>query len=103
MQTSYKELMAQRDALEQQIQAARKVELAEAVSKVRSIVTEFSLTSEDVFAPARGQRKASSSGHKVEAKYRNPTTGDTWTGRGKAPKWIANEERQKFLIQPALV
>ena len=102
MQTSYKELMAQREALEQQIQAARKAELAEAVSKVRSIVEEYSLTAEDVFAPVRGRRK-NSSGQKVEAKYRNPATGDTWTGRGKAPKWIANEDRQKFLIQPAAV
>lgn len=101
MQPSYKELMAQRDALEQQIQAARKAELDEAVSKVRSIVAEYSLTVEDIFAPARGQRKASA-GHKVDAKYRNPATGDTWTGRGKAPKWIANEDRQKFLIQPTL-
>lgn len=102
MQTSYKELIVQREALEQKIQAARKAELTEAVSKVRSIVAEYSLTAEDVFPPARANRKESSV-HKVEAKYRNPTTGETWTGRGKSPKWIANEDRQKFLIQPALV
>ena len=99
MTSSYKDLVAQREALEQQIQAARTAELADAVAKVRSIINEYSLTIEDVFPPARGRRGA---GAKVDAKYRNPTTGETWTGRGKAPKWIANEDRQKFLIQPEL-
>ena len=101
MTSSYKDLVAQREALERQIHAARTAELADAVAKARSIIAEYSLTSEDVFPPARG-RRGSSSGMKVEAKYRNPTTGETWTGRGKAPKWIANEDRQKFLIQPEL-
>jgi len=97
---SYKDLLAQREALEQQIQTARKAELVDAVAKVRSLIADYSLTAEDVFPPARS-RQGASLGRKVEAKYRNPTTGETWTGRGKAPKWIANEDRQKFLIQAA--
>ena len=38
---------------------------------------------------------------KVAPKYRNPETGDTWTGRGRAPLWIRDfsaEEREQFLI-----
>jgi DNA-binding protein H-NS len=35
---------------------------------------------------------------KVAPKYRDPATGQTWTGRGKAPKWIQNEDREKFAI-----
>lgn len=38
------------------------------------------------------------------AKYRNPKTGATWTGRGKAPRWLVEEEEQgtsrdKFLVE----
>ena len=35
-------------------------------------------------------RKASSraKGRKVVPKYRNPDTGDTWSGRGRKPKWL---------------
>ena len=35
-------------------------------------------------------RKASSraKGRKVAPKYRNPDTGDTWSGRGPKPKWL---------------
>ena len=36
------------------------------------------------------------------AKYRNPETGATWSGRGPAPAWMANaKDRTKFLIDAA--
>lgn len=96
--TSYKELLKQREQLENQIKEARNKELADAVNQVRSLVSEFSLTAEDVFPPARGKR-SSTAGSKVAPKYKNPETGETWTGRGKAPKWIAGaEDRDKFAI-----
>lgn len=95
---SYKELLQQREQLEKEIQELRKKEMSDAVSQARALVAEFSLTMEDVFPPARGKR-ATTAGNKVAPKYRNPETGDTWTGRGKAPKWIANEDnREKFAI-----
>ena len=94
--SSYKELLKQREALEQKINEARRNELSEAVSQVRALVTEFGLTAQDVF-PA-GKARSASAGSKVAPKYRNPATGQTWTGRGKAPKWIQNENREQFVI-----
>lgn len=36
---------------------------------------------------------------KVAPKYRNPATGDVWSGRGKPPVWIRDfEDRSQFLI-----
>jgi len=40
----------------------------------------------------------------VAPKYRHPDTGETWSGRGKPPRWLANAEakgakRESFLIQ----
>jgi len=99
--TSYKELLKQREALEQQISEARKRELSEAVAQVRSLVAEYGLTAQDVFPAGKGAGKgtrSSTAGTKVAPKYRNPATGETWTGRGKAPKWIQNENREKFAI-----
>jgi len=37
----------------------------------------------------------------VPAKYRNPETGDTWTGRDKEPVWIRGQDREAYLITPA--
>jgi len=95
--TSYKDLLKQREALEAQINDARQRETADAVSQVRRIVEEYGLTAQDVFPPARG-RASASRGSKVAAKYRDPATGATWTGRGKAPKWIQGEDRAKYAI-----
>jgi DNA-binding protein H-NS len=36
---------------------------------------------------------------KVAPKYRNQATGETWTGRGKPPKWIQGQDRDQFLIR----
>ncbi len=98
--TSYKELLEQRNALEVQIEEARRRELADAVAKVRALVSDYALTADDIFPPARGSR-SSTQGTKVAPKYRNPNTGETWTGRGKPPKWIQSyqgAEREQFLI-----
>jgi DNA-binding protein H-NS len=35
----------------------------------------------------------------VKPKYRNAATGETWTGRGKPPKWIAGQDRNQYLIE----
>lgn len=93
---SYKELLKQRETLEQQINEARRQELAGAISQVRALVAEFGLTQQDVFPAARA--RSATSGTKVAPKYRDPVTGQTWTGRGKAPKWIQNQNREQFAI-----
>ena len=94
--TTLAELIKQKEALEAQIANTRQAELADAISKVKALVAEFGLTQSDVFGGSKGTKK--SSGGKVAAKYRDPLSGQTWTGRGKAPKWIEGKERSQFLI-----
>ena len=94
--SKYKELLKQREALETEINEARRQELSGALAQVRALVTEFDLTPQDVF-PA-GRARSTASGTKVAPKYRDPATGQTWTGRGKAPKWIQNQDRTPFVI-----
>lgn len=96
--TTLKEIDAQLAALQAQREQIRKSELKTTVDKVRSLVAEYGLTESDVFPPARGARSTATAGTKVAPKYRDPATGATWTGRGKAPKWIEGQEREKFAI-----
>ena len=100
MTNSYKELLQQREALEQAIATARAQELSEAIRKARELVAEFDLTIQDVFPSGRSAAKSAgkSSGGKVAPKYRDSATGQTWTGRGKAPKWIEGKDRAQYLI-----
>jgi len=94
--STYKELLQERVALESRIEQARQREISQAVSQVRALVAEFGLTAQDVF-PA-GKTRSSTAGNKVAPKYRDPATGNTWTGRGTAPKWIDGQDRTQFLI-----
>lgn len=97
MSTTYKELLAQKAELEAKIKEARSTEIASAISLIRETVAEFDLTPEDVFPSAR-HTQSKTKGKTVAPKYRDPATGMTWTGRGKAPVWIANKDREQFAI-----
>jgi DNA-binding protein H-NS len=98
MSLSYKELLQQREALEREIAQARQNEISSAVAKVRELVAEYGLTVQDVF-PGRGAKNSAAKPvSKVAAKYRDPATNQTWTGRGKAPKWIDGQDRAPFVI-----
>jgi len=96
--STYRELLEQKKALDQQIAAARKAEAATALESVHALIAEFGFTAQQVFPWKGTSKKPRVPAQKVPAKYRDPATGATWTGRGKAPKWIAGKERQEFLI-----
>lgn len=90
---SYKELVAQRDALDKQIAELRQAELKTAIAQVRQLIADWQLSAEDCgfkSAAAPGSKKAKSA---VAAKYRGPN-GETWSGRGRAPKWLEALEAQ---------
>jgi len=95
--TAYKELLAQKAALEAQIATAQAEHKAEGIAAARALIQEHSLTAADVF-PAKGKKPKGSVG---APKYRDPATGATWTGRGKPPNWINGKDRAPFLISAA--
>jgi DNA-binding protein H-NS len=83
------ELLAQKAALEKQIADTQRQERADAIAKVKSLMAEYGLTAADIVGKAPvAQRSAPSAGKKVAPKYRNPDTGETWTGRGLQPNWL---------------
>ncbi|CAN7151722.1 H-NS histone family protein [Acidovorax delafieldii] len=93
---TYKELLAQRAVLDRQIAYARALELSEAVVRAKGLVAEYGLTKKDVFPVSKA--KTGKTIGPIEAKYRDPVTGATWTGRGRVPRWIADRDRAQFAI-----
>lgn len=84
---SLSELLAQKAALEQQILEVQRTARADAVAKVRALMSEYGLTVADLGTrPALPSRKTA--GTPVAPKYRHPATGETWSGRGLKPKWL---------------
>ncbi|TCG05368.1 histidine biosynthesis protein HisIE [Paraburkholderia steynii] len=80
------------------------------IAKIRDIMERHGLTTADIEAHIGGAKKrgrkpgvkAIAKSSASTAKYRDPKTGATWTGHGRAPAWIANaKDRTKFLVDAA--
>lgn len=99
MEKSYRELCAEIEALQQQAEAARAKELATAVAEVRRIIKEFSLTAADCGFTGAKTSGAAKATKPAPVKFRHPDDAAmTWSGRGKAPKWLSaleNEGRKR--------
>ncbi|MBN3790051.1 H-NS histone family protein [Burkholderia sp. Ac-20353] len=99
--TDYKALKAQLEALHEKTEAARIAELEAVVADIRAKVAEYGIAAEQIFGRQR-VAKGKKVGAHVAAKYQNPKTGETWSGRGRAPAWIKDvKDRSRFLIGAA--
>ena len=100
--TTIAELLAQQKAIEDKIAELRKTQTAEAIAKAQAIIAEHGLSQFDVFPSSRSIRvkdvKEAKERKPVAAKYRDPVTGKTWSGRGIAPKWLEGKDRAQFAI-----
>ena len=85
--SNLKELLAQKAALDKQIEEAARNERSDAIAKVKSLMAEHGLSISDLGtrSPAKPTRPT---GSKVAAKYRNSATGESWSGRGLRPNWL---------------
>jgi DNA-binding protein H-NS len=85
---SLQDLLDRKAALEKEIETTRRQERADAVAKVKALMSQYGLTVSDLNTKGAAKPAASGKGGKVAIKYRNAATGDTWSGRGLQPKWL---------------
>lgn len=84
---SLQDLLAQKEALDREIELTKKKGREDAIEKIRSLMSEFDLAAADISGKPTPKGKAAT-GKKVAAKYRNASTGESWSGRGLQPKWL---------------
>ncbi len=97
---SYKELKSQAEDLMRQAEAARKAETAAVIAEIKAKMLEYGITQTDL----GGGAKVAKSRKAVAAKYRNPANSDTWSGRGRVPRWLvalegAGRKRDEFAVK----
>jgi len=99
---TYTELMAQAEELKRQADEIRKQEQTAGVAEIRRIMAEHGLTSGDLgFPQATATAKPRAVGG--QAKYRDPASGLTWTGKGRVPAWaIAHKAAGRDLAELAI-
>jgi DNA-binding protein H-NS len=93
--------------LEKREAAILEEEKPTAIARINADIARYRITAKELRfeSESRATRKEpeKSPKQKVSAKYRNPETGDTWSGRGTPPNWVPKNkaERDKFLIPKA--
>lgn len=80
---SLTELIAQKQAIDNQIAEATKSERKEALQTVKTLMVQFSITADDL-----SKVTTTKAVKKVAPKWKDPVTGKEWTGRGRTPAFI---------------
>jgi DNA-binding protein H-NS len=88
------ELIQQKAAIDEQIAELRKSQRAKAISDALTLIKQYDLTEHDLFE----QKVRAKVGKVLPPKYRHPVTGQTWSGKGRAPKWMNGGDRSAFVI-----
>src|ERR1700676_5697259 len=91
---SLKELLTQRQTLEQQVSAARQREAEVVLADIVRKMHEYQISLADLMGRKRECQKDTST---RAPKYRDLRSGATWSGRGRAPNRIVDEKRGGFL------
>lgn len=98
------QLKAQRDALDAQIKQAMAAERNDAIRAAKKLIADFELSARDLGLSVTTTRRSGDARAVVAPKYRDPQNPDnTWTGRGKMPRWLdqavrAGKDREFFRI-----
>ena len=120
---TYVELKEKAEDLMRQAEAARKSEIGAAIAEIKAKMAAYGITLDDLgdklksrrgrkpkgakaVKPAKsanGSTKPAKARKPVAVKYCNSATNETWTGRGKAPTWLAaleaaGRKREEFLV-----
>jgi DNA-binding protein H-NS len=104
-----KTVQAQIAKLQAQANSLMAKQSSAVLEQIRDLMSEHGLTTADIDAHIGGKKRGPKPGEKAvvktagtSAKYRDPKSGATWSGRGPAPAWLAGaKDRSKFLIAGA--
>ena len=101
---TYKDVSAEIERLQAKAEALRKSEMAGVISRIKEAIEAYGLTAADLGLAAGPAKRSANVPASMDrgagvAKYKDPSSGKTWTGRGKPPLWIQGaKDRSAFLI-----
>lgn len=90
--STYRELKLEIEKLVEQAESARLAEKETVLGQIRALIVEYRLLPEDL-----GLESPSRKGP-LPARFRDPESGTTWSGRGRTPQWLDGQDRAKYAI-----
>lgn len=99
------DLIKQKEDLERQIAEATSVARGEALTKIKELMAQYGLTISDLAANSNhaAPRASATRESGVAPKFRHPSTGETWAGRGRMPKWCKDWVDQGRKLEDCLI
>lgn len=90
-----KKLQAEADEIKRQ-------KVSAAIDQINALISQHGIKLEDLEISAKKTSKILKV--KAKAKYRDPNSDDTWSGRGRKPKWMVDQMKEgkkmdDFLIE----
>ncbi|ALL68264.1 histone family protein [Paraburkholderia caribensis MBA4] len=95
-------VQAQIAKLQERAEALKAKQSSSVIARIRSMMDEHGLSVSDIEAHVGRKERSRPAQKQVgsQVKYRDPKTGSTWTGHGRAPAWIASaKDRTRFLVE----
>ena len=89
--SSYQDILSQIEDLKRKAEDVRKQEMAGAVAEIKRMMAQFGITVDDLGGARASKGRGRAGGN---AKYRDPASGKTWSGRGRRPGWAVELESQ---------
>jgi DNA-binding protein H-NS len=93
MSATYAELIAKREEINKEIEKIKSVEKRKIIQSIKGMMDEYDISLSDL----RVQRPVATR-KPVAIKFADAATGDTWTGRGKTPKWLQGKDKTLFQV-----
>ncbi|WP_175958527.1 H-NS histone family protein [Burkholderia sp. BCC0405] len=91
----YGMLLAEYAMLSREIDLAREHEIKLIVERVVAVLEASGISHDDLL---KSRRSKPTSNGRIAPKYWNKSTGETWSGRGREPRWIIGRDRREFSI-----
>lgn len=97
MTKTYKQLLEERNNIEQAIKVTRESEMANVLIAMKELIAEYAIKPDEIY-PHSVLKNITSKPKVNPPKYKCPSTGATWTGKGRIPNWIKGQDKSQYLI-----
>jgi DNA-binding protein H-NS len=99
--STYLELQEQIKKLQQQADELKKAELDNVIGELKNKIQQYGLTAKDLGLSAPAGAKKAGGRSEVAPKYQKGD--ETWSGRGRQPKWVAEHITNGGLLEDLLI
>ena len=73
------------------------------INSIIKSMQEYGITPEEITQAFERRQKRGATTSSTPARFQNPETGETWTGRGKQPRWLVAELEKGAKLEDFLI